>query len=312
MLWRVSGSIYGYHGPSNEYVPAIDGGRLPQRALETWCVYSLSNEPVPIYSNRAGCHDSLRGLDLDDDTTALLPRWGSVGSMDNKKTILVVDDDDMIRELLSLIITDNFSEGDVSVVEARDGVEGLRLAKSLRPAMIIIDVLMPNLDGLEVVRQLRSDPSTRSMSVITVSATSNPETAKFAGCDQFVHKPFELEEMIGAIEHWLPTADGSDDPSIRRTEKDRATRIDERTAANRARIAEIRDHLEKRVAEATARWDLIVMAKELSNSRLSQARRRIALAEERMFRAHLRNQQGEDQPIPLSAPDSPRKSDLAS
>ena len=75
-----------------------------------------------------------------------------------------------------------------------------------RPGMILLDLMMPRLDGFEVARKLKADPSTAGIPIVAVSALARPddrEAALAAGCDDFVRKPFELDELEAKIRSYL-------------------------------------------------------------------------------------------------------------
>jgi CheY-like chemotaxis protein len=111
--------------------------------------------------------------------------------------ILVVDDDPVIRQLLTDILEIDGHE----VREAADGLAAVRTLEVLRPDCIVLDVMMPGLDGYEVLRSIRSldgDP----LPVIMLTAAAEPDTAVRAwsdGVDFFLAKPFEADEVLDLI-----------------------------------------------------------------------------------------------------------------
>jgi len=89
---------------------------------------------------------------------------------------------------------------------AGDGLAVLASVERERPRVILLDLMMPGLDGLEVTRQLKSDPATASIPIVAISALARPddrESALAAGCDDFVRKPFELDELEALINGYL-------------------------------------------------------------------------------------------------------------
>jgi two-component system, cell cycle response regulator DivK len=89
---------------------------------------------------------------------------------------------------------------------AGDGLAVLACVERERPRMILLDLMMPGLDGFEVTRQLKSDPATASIPIVAISALARPddrEAALAAGCDDFVRKPFELDELEALIKGYL-------------------------------------------------------------------------------------------------------------
>lgn len=113
------------------------------------------------------------------------------------RLVLVVDDDDMIRRLVRAVLeADEFE-----VAEARDGQTALRLASEQQPAVVVLDVMMPGLDGVEVCRRLDHG----QVKVVMLTARDDPtlETeAKEAGADAFMTKPFapmQLLDLVGEL-----------------------------------------------------------------------------------------------------------------
>jgi CheY-like chemotaxis protein len=89
---------------------------------------------------------------------------------------------------------------------AGDGLAVLASVERERPRVILLDLMMPGLDGFEVTRQLKSDPATASIPIVAISALARPddrESALAAGCDHFVRKPFELDELEALINGYL-------------------------------------------------------------------------------------------------------------
>ncbi len=115
-----------------------------------------------------------------------------------KYRILVVDDEPETAQLVRTW----FSGQSYEILEARDGDEGVRLALRDHPDVILLDLRMPGLDGIEAARLLKSDPVSRAIPVILVTAskTLGDKVAAFAaGVDDYVTKPFEVEEVEARI-----------------------------------------------------------------------------------------------------------------
>jgi DNA-binding response OmpR family regulator len=114
--------------------------------------------------------------------------------------VLVADDDQDILTLLSLRLTKVGYE----VVIAADGEEALRAVRERRPDLAIVDVRMPKMDGLEVIRRIRADEETNGIPVIALSARvqdANLAEGLDAGADEYIKKPFspkQLVELVGA------------------------------------------------------------------------------------------------------------------
>jgi CheY-like chemotaxis protein len=91
-------------------------------------------------------------------------------------------------------------------VVAVDGQEGVEKARSEAPALVLMDMSLPVLDGWEATRALRADPATRAIPVIALTAhamAGDREKALAAGCDDFDTKPIELDRLLGKIEALL-------------------------------------------------------------------------------------------------------------
>ncbi|WP_225410832.1 response regulator [Stigmatella hybrida] len=113
--------------------------------------------------------------------------------------ILLVEDEPVIRELVRSMLSD----GAVDVVCAADGMEGLKLAKSHLFHLILMDVVLPQLDGVSVCRILKSDPVTASVPLYMLTAKakkSDVESATQAGADGYIHKPFRGTELMALVE----------------------------------------------------------------------------------------------------------------
>jgi two-component system, cell cycle response regulator DivK len=87
-----------------------------------------------------------------------------------------------------------------------DGIAVLASVERERPNMILLDLMMPGLDGFQVAQRLKADPATASIPIVAVSALARPddrEAALAAGCDEFVRKPFDLDELERVIRGYL-------------------------------------------------------------------------------------------------------------
>ena len=115
------------------------------------------------------------------------------------KTILVCEDDDNLRQLIRVVIGSGYH-----IVEAGDGDEALVLASEHRPDLIILDLMMPRMSGLDVLQQLRANAATDGMHILVMSAWPNAvEAARMAGADAFLQKPFEPDALTALVEEAL-------------------------------------------------------------------------------------------------------------
>ena len=116
--------------------------------------------------------------------------------------VLVVEDNEMNRDMLSRRLT----RRGFQVIFAVDGQQGVELARSERPDIILMDMSLPVMDGWEATRRVKSSDATRSVPVIGLTAhamAGDREKAIEAGCDDYDTKPVELERLIGKMERLL-------------------------------------------------------------------------------------------------------------
>lgn len=116
--------------------------------------------------------------------------------------ILLVEDNEMNRDMLSRRLLKKGYE----IVIAVDGAEGVRMARSEGPDLILMDMGLPVLDGWDATRQLKSMPETRAIGIIALSAhalVDDKHKALEAGCDDFDTKPVDLPRLLAKIEALL-------------------------------------------------------------------------------------------------------------
>lgn len=116
--------------------------------------------------------------------------------------ILLVEDNEMNRDMLSRRLARNGFE----VVMATDGGQGVAMATSEKPDLILMDMSLPVLDGWEATRRVKADPATQSIPVIALTAHAleeDREKSLAAGCDDFDTKPVELPRLLGKIQALL-------------------------------------------------------------------------------------------------------------
>jgi len=116
--------------------------------------------------------------------------------------ILVVDDEENIRKLVKY----NLLLDGHDVVVAVDGKEGLEKAVSENPDLILLDIMMPEIDGLEVCSRLKKNPDTRNIPVFMLSAKGQMqdlEDAFAVGADNYITKPFDVSKLSETIEFKL-------------------------------------------------------------------------------------------------------------
>jgi DNA-binding response OmpR family regulator len=121
--------------------------------------------------------------------------------MDRKK-ILLVDDSSTVLLMEKMIL----SKSEYDVVTARDGVEGVEKARCELPDLILMDVVMPRMDGFEAVRKLREDDATRSIPIIMVTTRgelASVENGYASGCSDYVTKPINGLELLTKVRSCL-------------------------------------------------------------------------------------------------------------
>jgi two-component system chemotaxis response regulator CheY len=117
-------------------------------------------------------------------------------------SILAVDDSTSMRQMVAFTL----QQAGYEVVEAKDGVEALALAKSRKVNLVLSDVNMPNMDGITLVRELRALPTYKFVPLLLLTTESSPEKkaeGKAAGATGWLVKPFNPEQLLGTIKKVL-------------------------------------------------------------------------------------------------------------
>lgn len=121
-----------------------------------------------------------------------------------RRRILVIEDNEQNLYLTTFILEKNGYE----VVQARDGREGLDLAVKVEPALIILDIQLPVMDGHAVARELRSHPSLQDVPIVAVTSyamVGDRERILEAGCSGYIEKPIDPDTFAGDIKRYLST-----------------------------------------------------------------------------------------------------------
>jgi len=119
-----------------------------------------------------------------------------------KKRILFIEDEPELVELMQVRLTTSGYE----MLSAYDGEEGLNKATQEKPDLILLDVIMPKIDGLTLCRRLKDGLQTKHIPMIIISASGGkdlPERVQTAGADELIIKPFEAEELLSKIKALL-------------------------------------------------------------------------------------------------------------
>jgi len=117
-----------------------------------------------------------------------------------KKKVVIVDDELYIRRLVS-----NALSREYTVLEASDGEEGLNVIRTWKPDLILMDVLMPNLDGYTACYEIKKDEATRAIPVVMLTGIGHELNRKLAqemGADGYITKPFDLQDLLDTIKQY--------------------------------------------------------------------------------------------------------------
>ena len=120
-----------------------------------------------------------------------------------KKKVLIVDDEPNVRRLSRTILSKNFD-----VVEAEDGKQAIDIANTQQPDVILMDMMMPRMDGLTACQVIKNDPATKSIPVIMVTAIGfelNIKLSQQMGATGYVTKPFTPNDLLDKIMQVLQT-----------------------------------------------------------------------------------------------------------
>jgi len=122
-------------------------------------------------------------------------------------SVLVVDDHDEVRGALRLVL-EHFG---FAVRDAASGLDALALAQASPPRIVLLDMVLPEIDGLLLARMLRADPMTRHAALVATSASPETRTeALNAGCDEFLVKPIEPLQLVATVRAYARRRPGYD------------------------------------------------------------------------------------------------------
>jgi CheY-like chemotaxis protein len=135
------------------------------------------------------------------------------------RTVLVIDDDPEARDIVERLL----ARDDFAVVTASSGEEGLRLAHTLEPAVITLDVMMPEMDGWSVLRALKADPALRDIPVVMLTMLDEEAKGYSLGATDFLVKPVDRDQLRGVVSRYHTPEQTctallvDDDPAVRGT-----------------------------------------------------------------------------------------------
>lgn len=142
-------------------------------------------------------------VNLDEESIKTLEQIIEEQRTKHKVDVLVIDDDTMVREMLN----DGLSEAGFKVGTAKDAVEALKKLDIVRPSVILVDIMMPGMDGLEFSATLRKNAHTQDIPFIFVSSKVDKETitkARQSGATYFIAKPFDMKNVIERVRKLIP------------------------------------------------------------------------------------------------------------
>jgi CheY-like chemotaxis protein len=154
--------------------------------------------------------DSIDSVDteLHFDRTSLSSQDDGSESVAQQKSenrdgqrILIVDDEAAVADLIEAVLV---SEG-YTVAIARDGIQGILLARDWKPDLVLMDVMLPGIDGTTAIRRLKSDPATAELPIVAMSAgrTIRRQSSELSDADAALSKPFDIEALLAQIEFLL-------------------------------------------------------------------------------------------------------------
>jgi CheY-like chemotaxis protein len=130
----------------------------------------------------------------------------------DKKRILIADDEPGIRLTLGRLLDRNYT-----VLEATNGEEAVEIAKGQKPDLILMDLIMPKVDGYAACAQIKADPATRGIPVVVLTAIGHELNKKFAtemGAQAYITKPFNIQGLMDVITPLLASTPQSPDTTF--------------------------------------------------------------------------------------------------
>jgi two-component system, cell cycle response regulator DivK len=122
--------------------------------------------------------------------------------MDVKKRILYIEDNFQNRRLVNRLLTKKGYE----VLEAEDGLQGIAIAAREKPALILMDINLPGIDGMEATSRIKSSPDLSQIPIVAVTANAmrgDREKIIAAGCDDYLQKPIDNDELINTVQRYI-------------------------------------------------------------------------------------------------------------
>lgn len=129
--------------------------------------------------------------------------------MIRKKKILFIEDEAELVAMMKMRLEANNYE----MISAFDGEDGLKKIKEESPDLILLDIIIPKIDGLTLCKSLKRGPETKHIPVIVISASGGrdlPQRCEEAGADELIIKPFEAKDVLESIARWLKEGDSGE------------------------------------------------------------------------------------------------------
>ena len=124
----------------------------------------------------------------------------------NGAKVLVIEDNPLNMELVTHLL----ETAGYAVTQATDAEQGIRSARSVMPALVLMDLALPGMDGLRATQLLRQDPETRDLVIVALTAYAmkgDEERALAAGCQGYITKPIDIKTFLGQIAGYVGSAD---------------------------------------------------------------------------------------------------------
>jgi CheY-like chemotaxis protein len=142
------------------------------------------------------------GEGQDRDTAGTMGRLGSLGEVLTNRVVLVADDD--VRNIFSL--TKALEQHKMKVLSAMDGKEALAMAEEAPVDIVLMDMMMPEMDGFEAITRIRRNPRLRHLPIIAVTAKAmagDRERCIQAGASDYISKPVDVDQLLSLLRIWL-------------------------------------------------------------------------------------------------------------
>mgnify|MGYP001800814528 CR=1 FL=1 len=117
--------------------------------------------------------------------------------------VLIVEDNELNMKLFH----DLLEASGMTILQTRNGVDAMRVAKAEKPDLIVMDIQLPEMSGLEVTEKIKADPELRPIPVVAVTAFAmkgDEERIRAAGCEAYLSKPISIDRFISTIKSFLP------------------------------------------------------------------------------------------------------------